>query len=185
MKEIIESIKRSLESKNYQAALFISLSIPDICGQIEHVGIRNGDGARQWFDKYLAPRYHPKSLYEAMLISSPDYIAKLGDDVIQAYKAQPPTVTFTSQQFWELRNAFLHNASSVGKKLTVHLTHSVSHMNLTEGVLQLSAIALCNDIIQAAEKWMQDMGAYPDVMKRISETVQVKNSIADKKIQYH
>lgn len=184
MKEIIESIKKSLDSENYQAALFISLSIPDICGQLEVPGIGNGVGARKWFDEYLAPRYHPKSLYDSMLITNPEYTATLTDGVIKAFKATPPTVTFTSKQFWDLRNAFLHNASAIGKKITVHLTHSISHMNEFDGELQLSAIVLCRDIIQAAEKWINDMAANPDVAKRISETVQVKNVIADKQIQF-
>ncbi|MBD9642911.1 hypothetical protein IB231_04620 [Pantoea sp. PNT02] len=184
MKEIIEAIKKSLADENYQAALFISLSVPDICGQIQDPQIGNGAGARKWFDEYMAFKYCPASLYDSMQVNNPNSIAKKSPEEIQHLKSLPATVTFTSTQYWDLRNAFLHNASVVGKKLTFHLTHSTSHMNVIEDALQLSAKTLCEDICKGLEKWVADMAADPVVSARITQTAEVKNVIAGGKIQF-
>lgn len=45
MNEIINSLESAVSNKNWYGALFIALSIPDICGKID--AIHNGSGARE------------------------------------------------------------------------------------------------------------------------------------------
>ena len=52
-KLILSSIKSSLESKNYVAALGMALTIPDICGNLEYPNKRTGDRYKSWYINYV------------------------------------------------------------------------------------------------------------------------------------
>ena len=61
MNTIIQSAKQCLNKENYTAALFICLSIPDICGNLERKENRNHRDSKigyiKWFNKYLRNKY--------------------------------------------------------------------------------------------------------------------------------
>lgn len=44
----------------YQSALALTLTLPDICGQVEMPSARVGARYKSWFDQYVAPLYMPK-----------------------------------------------------------------------------------------------------------------------------
>lgn len=53
----LDSIIKSLESKNWYAALFIALAIPDICGALEHPDKNSPARYVNWYNKYMLPKY--------------------------------------------------------------------------------------------------------------------------------
>lgn len=57
-RDYISSIKYSLSVRNWYAALFVSLTIPDICGKYSYPNT-NSSAKRyaQWFDKYVSDYY--------------------------------------------------------------------------------------------------------------------------------
>ena len=67
MQNLIRSVKKSVQGKNWYGALFLSLSLPDICGKIEDEARSVSDSAyskrssvkrySEWFDKYLQKKY--------------------------------------------------------------------------------------------------------------------------------
>lgn len=68
----INAIKKAVECECYLPALALALTLPDICGQIEHPEYKNKDGKRlvgkqyrTWFDEWVKQRYSdsPESSY--------------------------------------------------------------------------------------------------------------------------
>lgn len=48
---LFEEIEKHLETKQYISALYLSLSIPDILGQLEYPKLKNRDSYIKWFDE--------------------------------------------------------------------------------------------------------------------------------------
>ena len=54
----LDSIIKSLESKNWYAALFTALAIPDICGDLEQPSEKSSRVRYvNWYNKYMLPQY--------------------------------------------------------------------------------------------------------------------------------
>ena len=53
MDELLLSIEKSLESKNWYAALAVALIIPDICGKIDNPQMNPGGRYPIWYEKYV------------------------------------------------------------------------------------------------------------------------------------
>lgn len=62
MQQFLDSIRKAIKDENWFAALFIALTIPDICGKLDDETGNLGTGARyrKWTDKYLSPFYNNK-----------------------------------------------------------------------------------------------------------------------------
>ena len=58
MQNLAGAVRLSLATRNWHAAVFIALAIPDICGSIETPG-KSNSGARYkaWFDRYVGRKY--------------------------------------------------------------------------------------------------------------------------------
>jgi len=58
MNELLNQIEKGLDANLYFLSLFVSLSIPDICGALNS---QDGESSREkyedWFDKYVALKY--------------------------------------------------------------------------------------------------------------------------------
>src|SRR5258706_15740220 len=66
MNSFVESIRFAIKSKNWLSAIFMALTIPDICSSLE--GLPQGQKRyTDWFDRYL------KSKYSSMFTSSDCY----------------------------------------------------------------------------------------------------------------
>lgn len=177
MKELIESAKKALDDNNFQAALFIALSLPDICGKLETPEVKNGPRAKRWFQENLKSKYFPDNAYEAMLSVVPDYISRLLPEQVEALKQEPALVTFRPENYWALRNAVLHEASDITTLQKVHLTHSGAHMIMINGALQLSVINFTNDVCDAVTLWAERVKGNKEVLERINTRAQIKNQI--------
>lgn len=58
MREILNQIELALTVNLYYLALFVSLTLPDICGAIDSDdGEASGAKYKAWFDKYMTPKY--------------------------------------------------------------------------------------------------------------------------------
>lgn len=141
----IESVKKSLETENYYAALSLSLTLPDICSSLEFPKEKNtGKKYKFFFDKYLL------SKYQSQIGPNKDVYTFLnGSDC------------------YALRCAFLHQgadniekqrAREVVKKFQFIVppkNGSIVHNN-GGSVLQLQVDIFCKDIIQGVENWMKE-----------------------------
>ncbi|MBJ6351117.1 MULTISPECIES: hypothetical protein [unclassified Acinetobacter] len=76
MKQYLDSIKLSLETKNYFGAIALSLTLPDICASIESDNNEtNRDKYCAWFEKYLAGSF-PRPGNKVLLSAQECYAAR-------------------------------------------------------------------------------------------------------------
>lgn len=158
MNRFVASIKRSLETENWYAALAMALVLPDICGRLEDPKKRSQERYEAWFGKYLAARY------------SNDFFGE--------------GFTFlTGSDCYALRCAMLHEGkddvqSQKAKDVVSRFAFTVagSHLCKFDSVLLLDVRAFCTDICAGVEAWSVEFSEVPDVKARISELLVVQTS---------
>ncbi len=157
MKSFIDSIRMSVQEKNWFAALFISLSMPDICAVTENPKTKKGQlGAKyqDWFNRYLKEKYEFGFL---------------------------PATHFTAHDCWLFRCYCLHsglNAESKKRMMSFRFTPPVRdgwqiHLNNNNGVLQLQIDIFANDMCAAVEAWLDDVKDICEVQSRINELMRI------------
>ncbi|HEE0644382.1 TPA: hypothetical protein R6351_005327 [Klebsiella pneumoniae] len=147
MENFIKAIQTSIEGKNWYSVLFISLTLPDICGKIDTPS-SNSSKTRtiEWCDKYLTPLYTVR-----LGIAREEHILLGGAD------------------FYALRCAYLHEGSDdvTTQKARQHidkfrfiqpLTDGLCiHNNKNHNTLQLQVDEFGKDIIKAVLNWLDDI----------------------------
>lgn len=162
MENILISIKKSIDAQNWYSALVLSLIVPDICGKIEN----NSSPKRysEWFNKYLGEKYR-------------DYLS--GEDC------------------YALRCSYLHegtgNIENQNAKEVLDRIEFITngpHLNYFENCqfgnskydgktfLILSNVQFCNDIIEAAQKWIFDNKDNKDFQQNINDMLLIKNEFS-------
>lgn len=159
MIEKINSIKRAIECECYLPALALALTLPDICGQIEHPdfvstdkhGNKHREGHKQyvtWYDDYVKPLY---------------YIA---DD-------NAPVLQFDGELCYALRCSLLHEGNfelkdrdgkllidgfelHVDKVCGNHNIHSLYHEKDGKRFIDLDVYGLCFFICSAARTFYDE-----------------------------
>jgi hypothetical protein len=155
MERYLDSIIKSLQSKNWYAALFMALVIPDICGAVEHPNEKSGVRYVNWYNKYMLPKYSSTMgpLQELHVFLS-------GDDC------------------YALRCSLLHEGTGdIGKTISkilesVHFNEPPDkggrlHCNQYKSVLQLQVDIFCNDLINAAHQWLSDVQGDAGIQARM------------------
>jgi len=152
----LDSIIKSLESKNWYAALFMALVIPDICGALEHPNEKSGVRYVNWYNKYMLPKYSS--------IMGP---------------LQELHVFLSGDDCYALRCSLLHEGTGdIGKQTISKILESVHfnepsdkggmlHCNQYKNVLQLQVDIFCNDLISAAHQWLSDVQGDADIQARM------------------
>jgi len=142
----LDSIIKSLESKNWYAALFMTLVVPDICGALQHPNEKSGVRYVNWYNKYMLPKYS-----SAMGPRQEVHVFLSGDDC------------------YALRCSLLHEGTGdIGKQTISKILESVHfnqpsdeggvlHCNQHNNVLQLQVDIFCNDFVSAARQWLLDV----------------------------
>lgn len=162
MDRFTTSIEASLLNKNWFAALFMALALPDICAALEDPERPVGERYKDWFQRHLRPAYHPASIYEMLSATSPEVLERLPPDVVDSMKSQaaPKEVAFTAEDCYRLRCKCLHQGlpERLGQD-RIHFTAPDPtgrinvHRNSFNGVLQISIDQFCRDVSQAVLHW--------------------------------
>lgn len=92
IKDRILEIKKHIEGENWQSALAMSLTLPDICGKIKYSGKSSGLRYKKWFEDHCEQKYLKKRTRLTKSYSNKAY--------------------FTGEMCWKLRNAFLHEGAN-------------------------------------------------------------------------
>lgn len=185
MKRFTDSIRHSLQEKNWFAALFMALSLPDICGKVENPKSKIiREHYCKWFNENLKELSGPENVYESIKRSTPGLIAELRPEEIASYKAKKLDAFFTAEFCWALRNAMLHEASDITKKGKVHLTPTMSSFNKFDDELQIGVPFLCEEICKAVEKWEQKVRQIPEVANRIDERSKITTELFGGRVRF-
>ncbi|MBY6353795.1 MULTISPECIES: hypothetical protein [Enterobacter cloacae complex] len=149
MQRFVDSIRKAIRDHNWYGAIFVALTMPDICSAIENpyearVGVRY----RDWFNRYLREKYKYKY------------------------------VEFTAEDCYQFRCKCLHQGIARRDGFEkFHLSQtssgSVIHMNSFDGVIQIQVSKFCEDICQSVEQWMLDMKPNPAITLRMQELLEI------------
>jgi hypothetical protein len=157
MNQFTNSISRALADKNWNAALFITLSLPDICSRLESDDNRtNGKKYAAWFDKYMKATY-------TIDMPSGEHTFMSGDDC------------------YVLRCSMLHqgfsDVSHQAKKGVLDKFHFSSlpmHRIQIANTLHLNAAQFCSELMVGVDAWFEDFNReHPDKLFKLNEMLYV------------
>ncbi|WP_285435616.1 hypothetical protein [Pseudomonas sp. fls2-241-R2A-110] len=138
MQRFTDAILKSLETGNWYGALFMSLTMPDICARLASENDKtNGRKYAGWFDSNVVGKY------TRLVGTKREKIVFMDGDACYA-----------------LRCAMLHQGEADLSKQSVksvvtsmHFTTTSDHCNRINGVLQLNVDTFCRDICSSVEEW--------------------------------
>jgi hypothetical protein len=146
MNHFINALESSINTENWYSVLFISLTLPDICGKIDNPDAGSQRRTISWFDQYLKPIY----------------TKKIGSD--------KEVHTFLSgSDFYALRCAYLHEGSDIiatqkAQKILERFkfvqpisNKSIIHKLQKEKTLMLQVSEFGKEILEALKQWSQDI----------------------------
>jgi hypothetical protein len=157
MKRFTNAIRKCLDTCNWYGALFISLTMPDICGNIAYPDLNTYKRYTQWFDNYLSNYYKGKvgkNREETVFMSAKDCYA------LRCSLFHTGMDDVTEQKAADVISRFSFSAVS-------------SHCNLFDDVLQLNVKIFCEQTIQAVEKWGEDIEDNPATQSKINKLITI------------
>lgn len=158
----LDSITKSLGSKNWYAALFMALTIPDICGALEHPNEKSAVRYVNWYNKYMLPKYS----------------STMG-------RLQEVHVFLSGDDCYALRCSLLHEGTGdIGGQAISRILESVHfnepsdkggmlHCNQSKSVLQLQVDIFCHDFISAAHQWLSDVQDDAGIQARMQSLARI------------
>lgn len=158
MKNIVKSIYEAVESGNWYAALFIAISLPDICGKIEDPNKGSCVRYTEWFDKYLAS-------YKGFLSGKDCY-------ALRCALLHGGSADITNQRIREVLEYFVF----LPKGPHCNLIKDSIIDGKKQSFLQLSVDTFTSDMARGVETWLQDIKDDEIIMKRCNETIKIHES---------
>lgn len=164
MNHFLEALERCITDENWYGALFIALTLPDICGKIEYP--EDGSTSRyvKWSQKYLLDKHYKANIeINHHLDSRIDEIAK---QIPSHFRKKVIKTTMTGRDLFALRCAYLHEGLS---ELTSHrIKETLRHFefrqpppncifdnNLNSGnYLQIQVSIFCKNLISSIREWL-------------------------------
>jgi hypothetical protein len=139
---LTDSLKLSLETKNWYSALALGLTLPDICSRLESPEVYSSVRYPGWFDKYVG-RYYMRTIGP----EKENYVFLSGKDA------------------YALRCSFLHQGdSNIDQQRSKDVLSDflfvkppeagIFHLNLLDDTLQLQVDLFCIDICNGVLEWM-------------------------------
>jgi hypothetical protein len=164
MKHLLNSVRLSVATGNYHAALSLALALPDICGKLETPNLSSTARYTSWFTANLEGQYTKQLGPHGMMTR----VFLCGDDC------------------YALRCAYLHEGDLdiTGQRIQSVLArfhfispppnNNVYHMNIINNILVLQVDLFCEEICLAVEAWMGRVSADPDIALRIQALPQIR-----------
>jgi hypothetical protein len=163
MQQFIVSINKSIENKNYFAALFIALAIPDICGGLEDKNAINRERYINWFNKYLGINYkyiNGNAIWKlrCSCIHSGTHLDNEVRDALSG--AELLLVTYEESPFHD----------------------SYIRLTLSESYVFLRIDEFCKDICLSIDKWLEDVSNNQEIQKGIEEMLFIEKGFKAKEM---
>jgi len=156
MNRFSSAIRLAVANQNWFAALYLALTMPDICGALETPAACNGARYMSWFERYLAP-INKTNIF--------------GTEV----------VFMTASDCWALRCSILHEGSdAVSQPKTRDVLSRIffstmgAHRIRVEDTLTLNVAMFCEEIADAVDMWSSDVRSDTDIQARISQMVEIQ-----------
>jgi hypothetical protein len=169
MKRFTDSLRSSVAHQDWYVALASALTLPDVCGRLQHPS--QGSGARYaaWFDGWVAP----------------DYVHQLPGIGHHCF--------LTGADCYALRCSYLHEGGSditqqkARKALDdfhfiIPPKNGTIHRNKINNTLQLQVDKFCLEIADAVDKWAASVMEEGDIQERMKSLLMIHNFVPG--IQY-
>jgi hypothetical protein len=161
MNYLIDSVIKSLQNKNWYAALTLTLTLPDICGKIEYPKIISSKRYSKWFDKYVKSKYTK--------------------EVGPAHKIR---IFLNGKDCYALRCSYLNQGTSPiffqkvrdvldDFQFVVPPEGFLLHCNQVNKILQLQVEDFCTDIVDSVETWLHDIKDDQVKMGKINKLLKI------------
>ncbi len=140
MKDILEAIRKSLQEGNYFAALFLTITLPSICGAIASTdGVDTRKKYVAWYDRYV------------------DGLYLKGED---CYSLRCSLLH---------QGKTTHKNSSFSRVLFSYpnRTNAIYHNNILGNALNLDISLFCDRIIKGVETWLREVEETENYKKNI------------------
>lgn len=160
MDALIKALEMAIAAKNWYGALFIALSVPDICGYLENPHEKSQARYERWFEQYTLPKYRSQGVYA------------------------PVHVFLSPADCYALRCALLHEGREeiIEQKARevldrFHFTEPhprhIVHCLKINNVLQLQVNIFCVDIYEGVSQWTKDTAGNPDIQTRLKTVLRI------------
>jgi hypothetical protein len=155
MKRFTDAIDKAITDKNWLAATALALTMPDICGRMEHPEHRGEKRYKAWWDKYMLDRYRGLSSGDAYALRCA-YVHE-GSGVLEQ----------------RAREALTHISFHVPNKpgIVAHNFHLSSSKTLV-----LRVDIFCCDMIDAVRRWSDDVTSNQAVQQRLQSLLQIHST---------
>ena len=153
MQKIIDSVRNALEQKNWYAALFVVLTLPDICIVLEY-GKTSGKEYSQWFEHNL-----------------PQYKGFLSGDDCYALRCATLHEGRDNISQQRMRYVLDHFIFSTSNNHRILFKKAIINGGQQESFLQLNVGRFCAEICDTASQWLLGMHGNKDVMDQVSELI--------------
>jgi hypothetical protein len=121
------------------------LALPDICGALEAADGRSNDKRyKQWFDNYVAPKYH--GTFDGITCY------RFRCSILHQGQTQHPNSQYS-------RIVFLEPGSS----------GMVMHNNVMDDVLNIDIRIFCEDVVSAVEYWLSTAQQLPHFASNLAK----------------
>jgi hypothetical protein len=161
MKRFTDAIAKALADKNWLAAVALSLTMPDVCGGMEHPNDGSEKRYRAWWDKYMLKHY-PR-------LSSADAYALRCAYLHEGGLHQRARKALTQNHFVVPKEGVLPRRHSARK--VRNMVASSRARGKKPRILQ--ADTFCRQIIDALDTWSNDVSKDPAVQKLLQSLLKV------------
>ena len=146
MKEHFAAIRHSLTVGNYWAALFLTLTLPSICGALESAdGCDNRNKYKKWFERNVTG-----------LQLTPEDCYKLRCALLHQGRARPTQGTYSRVLF------------------TFPTANGCTfHDNVINDALNLDVVLFCETLVAAAEKWLDHVKDSPHFQRNLEKSMRL------------
>lgn len=158
MEKFLNAVDTAIKNQNWYAALFMSLTFPDICGKLENPESNNSSKRYiDWFNKYMTQ-------YNGYLSGMDCYLLRCavlheGNNDISEKTKKDVLDHFIFLESGGHCNVFNSCSSEESKK---------------ESFLRLNTQKFCEDICEGVKKWKDDINNNIDIIERINQMIKIQ-----------
>jgi len=163
MENFIQALVKCVADKNWYGALFIALTLPDICGKIEYPNKSSTQRYKDWFERYLEPRY-TRQIGPAAMGMVHKFLSGSDCYAIRCALLHEGTDEIGEQRAQEALDRFHFTEPPKGGCI---------HLNQSGNVLQLQVDKFASEMIQAIRSWLSDISCDNEKQERLLKLMKV------------
>lgn len=164
MIRFIEAVEKSIEDKNWYAALGLALMLPDMCGKIEDPDLGSQARYVKWFDEFLLHLY----------VHTDGAVSLSGDDcyALRCAFLHEGTGSIEDQKARDVLEGF--HFVEPAANCCLHRNHTKSG-GAKRWSLQLQVDLFCQDVCNAARAWRAKHHRNPQIQKRLKMLLTIQS----------